>query len=70
MNKKWASKRITLNLASIEAEKLASYCNQTGRPATDVIRELIRGLSVRDEVGSAINALNSPGLNPEDSESL
>ena len=47
MNKKWAIKRITLNLAEIEAEKLASYCDQTGRPATDVIRELIRGLPVR-----------------------
>ena len=44
MNKKWASKRITLNLAAIEAEKLQKYCNETGRPATDVIRELVRGL--------------------------
>ncbi len=55
MNKKWASKRITLNLALIEAERLERYCDQTGRPATDVIRELIRGLSVGDEVGSAID---------------
>jgi len=54
MNKKWASKRITLNLALIEAERLERYCDQTGRPATDVIRELIRGLSVFDEVASAI----------------
>ncbi len=57
MNKKWASKRITLNLASIEAERLEKYCIQTGRPVTDVIRELIRGLSVYDEVGNAIDAL-------------
>ncbi len=48
MNKKWTIKRITLNLAAIEAEKLQLYCNQTGRPATDVIRELIRGLPMGD----------------------
>jgi hypothetical protein len=45
-NKKWAIKRITVNLALDEAKKLEKYCGQTGRPATDVIRELIRGLSV------------------------
>ncbi|BAY73564.1 CopG family transcriptional regulator [Nostoc parmelioides] len=45
MNKKWAVKRITINLASNEAENLEKYCYQTGRPATDVIRELIRGLT-------------------------
>ena len=44
-NKKWAVKRITVNLAAQEAETLEKYCEQTGRPATDVIRELIRGLS-------------------------
>ncbi|BAY30324.1 helix-turn-helix protein, CopG [Nostoc carneum NIES-2107] len=44
MNKKWAVKRITINLTSNEAEKLEQYCNVTGRPATDVIRELIRSL--------------------------
>ncbi|AKG24051.1 CopG family transcriptional regulator [Calothrix sp. 336/3] len=54
-NKKWAVKRITVNLATQEAEKLEHYCQQTGRPATDVIRELIRGLptshdSARDVV--------------------
>lgn len=60
MNKKWASKRITLNLAAVEAEKLASYCDQTGRPATDVIRELVRGLpmpSVRSD--ATVNATKS-----------
>lgn len=46
MNKKWAIKRITVNLASDEAKKLEYYCGKTGRPATDVIRELIRGLPV------------------------
>lgn len=45
-NKKWAVKRITVNLAAQEAEKLEKYCEQTGRPATDVIRELIRGLPI------------------------
>jgi len=44
MNKKWAVKRITVNLASDEANKLEHYCGQTGRAATDVIRELIRSL--------------------------
>jgi predicted DNA-binding protein len=44
MNKKWAVKRITINLTSGEAERLEKYCSITGRPATDVIRELIRSL--------------------------
>jgi len=46
MNKKWAVKRITINLAASEMEKLEEYCQKTGRPATDVIRELIRSLKV------------------------
>jgi predicted DNA-binding protein len=46
MNKKWAVKRITINLASNEANNLEKYCEHTGRPATDVIRELIRALPV------------------------
>jgi selenocysteine-specific translation elongation factor len=46
MNKKWAVKRITLNLGLIESEKLERYCAITGRPATDVIRELIRSLPI------------------------
>ncbi|MEB3178077.1 MAG: ribbon-helix-helix protein, CopG family [Nostocaceae cyanobacterium] len=49
-NKKWAVKRITVNLAAQEAEKLEQYCRQTGRPATDIIRELIRGLPIFEEV--------------------
>ncbi|QLE59210.1 ribbon-helix-helix protein, CopG family [Nostoc sp. TCL26-01] len=48
MNKKWAVKRITLNLASNELEKLEQYCQKTGRPATDVIRELIRSLETNN----------------------
>ncbi|MHC5916478.1 MAG: ribbon-helix-helix domain-containing protein [Nostoc sp.] len=48
MNKKWAVKRITINLASAESEKLEKYCASTGRPATDVIRELIRSLSITE----------------------
>jgi ribosomal protein S10 len=44
MNKKWATKRLTINLASYEVEKLEKFCEETGRPVTDVIRELIRGL--------------------------
>jgi len=46
MNKKWAVKRVTINLTSSEMEKLEDYCSKTGRPATDVIRELIRSLPV------------------------
>jgi predicted DNA-binding protein len=51
-NKKWAVKRITVNLAAQEAERLEIYCQQTGRPATDVIRELIRGLLVNDNANN------------------
>jgi hypothetical protein len=46
VKKKWAVKRMTINLTSGEAEKLEKYCSTTGRPATDVIRELIRSLAV------------------------
>ncbi len=49
MNQKWAAKRLTINLTSSEAEKLEKYCSKTGRPATDVIRELIRSLPTEDE---------------------
>ena len=41
-----ALKEITLNLTSDEVENLEKYCEQTGKAATDVIRELIQGLSV------------------------
>ncbi|AVH69891.1 MULTISPECIES: CopG family transcriptional regulator [unclassified Nostoc] len=52
MNKKWAVKRLTINLTSGEAQKLEQYCSTTGRPATDVIRELIRSLYPKDEKAS------------------
>ena len=48
MNKKWAVKRITLNLASVESQKLERHCAMAGRPATDVIRELIRSLTISE----------------------
>jgi predicted DNA-binding protein len=43
-NKKWAVKRLTLNLALEEVTKLEYYSQQTGRPLTDIVRELIRQL--------------------------
>lgn len=43
-SKKRALKRITLNLTSDEAQNLEKYCEQTGRLAIDVIRELIQAL--------------------------
>ena len=43
-SKKRALKRITLNLTSDEAQNLEKYCEQTGRPAIDIIRELIQAL--------------------------
>ncbi|MBD2445653.1 ribbon-helix-helix protein, CopG family [Nostoc sp. FACHB-152] len=52
MNKKWAVKRITINLTSNEAERLERYCSMTGRPATDVIRELIRSLKTEETENS------------------
>ncbi|MEH1917694.1 CopG family transcriptional regulator [Nostoc sp.] len=59
MNKKWAVKRITLNLASVESEKLERYCASTGRPATDVIRELIRSLEQEPLMEGAGNKRDS-----------
>ncbi|MCC5614052.1 CopG family transcriptional regulator [Nostoc sp. CHAB 5836] len=43
-SKKRALKRITLNLTLDEAENLEKYCEHTGKPAIDVIRELIQAL--------------------------
>ncbi|MBW4566014.1 MAG: CopG family transcriptional regulator [Mojavia pulchra JT2-VF2] len=51
MNKKWAVKRITLNLTASEMKYLEEYCQRTGRPATDVIRELIRSLEINKAEG-------------------
>ncbi len=49
MNKKWAVKRLTINLTSSEVEKLEKYSQETGRPVTDIIRELIRHLAVASQ---------------------
>ncbi|MEH1853710.1 MAG: CopG family transcriptional regulator [Nostoc sp.] len=46
MKKKWAVKRLTVNLTTEEMKKLERYCAFTGRPATDVIRELLRSIEV------------------------
>lgn len=43
-SKKRALKRITINLTLDEAQNLEKYCEQTGRIAIDVIRELIQAL--------------------------
>ncbi|MBD2616468.1 ribbon-helix-helix protein, CopG family [Nostoc punctiforme FACHB-252] len=62
MNKKWAVKRITINLATSEMEKLQEYCQKTGRPATDVIRELIRSLETNSSIDLAENAIQPEKL--------
>ncbi|MEH2279696.1 MAG: CopG family transcriptional regulator [Nostoc sp.] len=46
VNKKLAVKRLRVLLTSTERQKLSEYCAKTGRPATDVIRELLRSLKV------------------------
>jgi hypothetical protein len=60
-NKKWAVKRITVNLATQEAEILEKYCELTGRPATDVIRELIRSLPTSVEVENTGSSQKTTG---------
>ncbi|MEH1916775.1 CopG family transcriptional regulator [Nostoc sp.] len=51
VKKKWAVKRLTVNLTATETQKLSQYCAKTGRPFNDVIRELLRSLKVdSDEV--------------------
>jgi hypothetical protein len=54
VNKKWAVKRLTVNLTSTERQKLEQYCAKTGRPFNDVIRELLRSLKVDSEEASEI----------------
>ncbi|MGJ5630076.1 CopG family transcriptional regulator [Nostoc edaphicum] len=56
MNKKWAVKRLTVNLTIEEMKKLECYCALTGRPATDVIRELLRTLEVDNAENSEMKA--------------
>ncbi|MDZ8067936.1 MAG: CopG family transcriptional regulator [Nostoc sp. DedQUE08] len=43
-SQKRALKRITINLTSDEAQNFEKYCEQTGKLAIDVIRELIQAL--------------------------
>ncbi|MBD0390236.1 MAG: CopG family transcriptional regulator [Nostoc sp. C3-bin3] len=59
MNKKWAVKRLTVNLTTEEMNKLKSYCALTGRPATDVVRELLRTLEVEDAENSEMKTADS-----------
>ncbi|MBD2536942.1 CopG family transcriptional regulator [Nostoc flagelliforme FACHB-838] len=55
VNKKWAVKRLTVNLTSIERQKLSQYCAKTGRSMNDVIRELLRSLKVDSDEASEIS---------------
>ncbi|BDI20427.1 hypothetical protein ANSO36C_62290 [Nostoc cf. commune SO-36] len=59
MKKKWAVKRLTVNLTTEEMKKLESYCVLTGRPATDVIRELLRTLEVENAENSETGTADS-----------
>ncbi|BAY14716.1 hypothetical protein NIES21_04740 [Anabaenopsis circularis NIES-21] len=45
-SKKEVFKQITVDLTPDEAQNLEKYCEQTGQAVTNVIEELIRGLSV------------------------
>jgi hypothetical protein len=55
VNKKWAVKRLTVNLTSTETQKLSQYCAKTGRPINDVIQELLRSLKVNNAEVSEIS---------------
>ncbi|MDF5725666.1 MAG: CopG family transcriptional regulator [Rhizonema sp. PD37] len=44
MRKKWAVRKITINLTFYEAQKFNRYCEVSGKCMSDVIRELIRTL--------------------------
>jgi hypothetical protein len=59
MNKKWAVKRLTVNLTTEEMMKLEQYCALTGRPATDVIRELLRTLEVDNSENAEMGTADS-----------
>lgn len=58
MNKKWAVKLFTVNLTSNEAKKLEKYCQQTDRPATNVIQELVRGLAQNPSLNRLMQTLS------------
>ncbi|MBD2536923.1 CopG family transcriptional regulator [Nostoc flagelliforme FACHB-838] len=55
VNKKWAVKRLTVNLTATETQKLSEYCEKTGRPINDVIRQLLRSLKVDSDEASEIS---------------
>ncbi|MEH2425179.1 MAG: CopG family transcriptional regulator [Nostoc sp.] len=59
MNKKWAVKRLTINLTNEEMKKLERYCAFTGRPTTDVVRGLLRALEVDNTENSEMEAADS-----------
>jgi hypothetical protein len=40
--KKWATKRITVNLSPQEREQLEEIQKRTGRAITDIVRESVR----------------------------
>ncbi|WP_193200725.1 CopG family transcriptional regulator [Nostoc sp. MG11] len=63
MSKKWVAKRITVNLALEEKKRLENYCAMTGRPATDVVRELVRCLEVESEVSVKVNSNQEKNTN-------
>ncbi|MBW4690032.1 MAG: CopG family transcriptional regulator [Komarekiella atlantica HA4396-MV6] len=63
MSKKWVAKRITVNLALEEKKRLENYCAMTGRPATDVVRELVRCLEVESEVPVKVNSNQEKNTN-------
>ncbi|MBE9206828.1 CopG family transcriptional regulator [Nostoc sp. LEGE 06077] len=44
--KKQVVRQITIDLTPDEAQNLEKYCEQTGQAVSNVIEELIRGLSV------------------------
>lgn len=44
LSQKWTLRQITIDLTENEVKKLEDYCGKTGRPKSDVIRELIREL--------------------------
>lgn len=49
-NRKWRVKRITINLADSEWERLEQAMSLSGRPMTDLVREAIRNIPVPDTV--------------------
>ncbi|MBO3462649.1 ribbon-helix-helix protein, CopG family [Aetokthonos hydrillicola] len=46
---KISDKVLTVRLPDIELDRLEKYCEQNKRTKTDVVREFIRRLKIRDE---------------------